>query len=168
VLRRWRLERARADEVPPYVIFPDRTIDELLARRPGSVAELSAVHGLGPARLSRFGDELLGVLMRAIESAGDAGSARPRAEPVAPPPRAVLVTALDASDSDTYAALATWRRRRASDEAVPAYHVFANRVLSAIAAAKPRSPEELLAVPGVGPAKLERYGAEVLEVVAAA
>ena len=34
-LRRWRLERARADEVPPYVIFPDRTIDELLARRPG-------------------------------------------------------------------------------------------------------------------------------------
>ena len=49
-----------------------------------------------------------------------------------------------------------------------AFHVFANRVLAAIAEARPRSAEELLAVPGVGPAKLERYGAEVLEVVAAA
>jgi superfamily II DNA helicase RecQ len=50
---------------------------------------------------------------------------------------------------------------------VPPFHVFANRTLDAIALARPSSPEELLAVPGVGRAKLDRYGAEVLEVVAA-
>jgi DNA helicase-2/ATP-dependent DNA helicase PcrA len=168
-LRRWRLERARADEVPPYVIFPDRTIDELLARRPATVGELAAIHGLGPARLSRFGEELLGVLACVLEPADDADPAADGPTPLEPAP-SPLVSALPVAgaESETYAALASWRRRRASDEAVPAFHVFANRVLAAIAAAKPRSPEELLAVPGVGPAKLERYGAEVLEVVAAA
>jgi DNA helicase II / ATP-dependent DNA helicase PcrA len=49
---------------------------------------------------------------------------------------------------------------------VPAFHVFGDRVLAAIAAAVPQSHDELLSVPGVGPAKLERYGDEVLDVVA--
>ncbi len=57
-LRRWRLDRARSEGVPAYVIFPDRTIAEILARRPSSPAELAAIHGLGPARLARFGKEL--------------------------------------------------------------------------------------------------------------
>ena len=57
-LRRWRLDRARSEGVPAYVIFPDRTIAEILARRPSSPAELAAIHGLGPARLARFGGEL--------------------------------------------------------------------------------------------------------------
>jgi DNA helicase-2/ATP-dependent DNA helicase PcrA len=160
-LRRWRLERARADAVPPYVIFPDRTIDELLARRPSTPAELGAIHGLGPARLARFGDELFRALQQVL---ADHGAAEVSAAvlPPPPPPRATGV-----ADPAVYDALAAWRRRRASDEAVPAYHVFANRVLAAIAEARPRSPDELLAVPGVGPAKLARYGDEVLEVVAA-
>jgi superfamily II DNA helicase RecQ len=50
---------------------------------------------------------------------------------------------------------------------VPAFHVFHNRVLAAIASARPRSRAELAAISGVGPAKLERYGNDVLEVVAA-
>jgi DNA helicase-2/ATP-dependent DNA helicase PcrA len=167
-LRRWRLERARADAVPPYVIFPDRTIDELLARRPSSQAELAAIHGLGPSRLGRFGEELFGVLRRALAE-DPAPGGPPAATAVIPPPAAPPPpTVVHAPDQAAYDALAVWRRRRAADEAVPAYHVFANRVLAAIADAKPRTPEELLAVPGVGPTKLERYGDEVLEVVAAA
>ena len=65
-----------------------------------------------------------------------------------------------------YDALATWRRGRAAEEGVPAFHVFANRVLAAVADAKPRTRADLLALPGIGPAKLDRYGDEVLEVVA--
>ncbi|MBV8078824.1 MAG: ATP-dependent DNA helicase UvrD2 [Actinobacteria bacterium] len=68
-LRRWRLERARSEGVPAYVIFPDRTIDEILARKPGSESELAAIHGLGPARLSRFGRELFGAVREALAAA---------------------------------------------------------------------------------------------------
>jgi DNA helicase-2/ATP-dependent DNA helicase PcrA len=58
-LREWRLARARADEVPAYVVFNDRTLAELVARSPRTLAELAAVPGIGPAKLERYGPELL-------------------------------------------------------------------------------------------------------------
>jgi superfamily II DNA helicase RecQ len=61
-LRAWRLERARRDQVPPYVVFNDRTLTELAATRPASVTELLAVHGLGTTKVRRYGSELLGLL----------------------------------------------------------------------------------------------------------
>jgi DNA helicase-2/ATP-dependent DNA helicase PcrA len=61
-LREWRLARARADEVPAYVVFNDRTLAELAARTPRTLAELSAVPGIGPAKLERYGPELLAQL----------------------------------------------------------------------------------------------------------
>ena len=64
-----------------------------------------------------------------------------------------------------YEALTTWRKTRASSDEIPAYIVFHNSVLAAIADARPRSLQELARVPGVGPAKLDRYGDEVLSVV---
>jgi DNA helicase II / ATP-dependent DNA helicase PcrA len=61
-LREWRLARARADEVPAYVVFNDRTLAELAARTPRTLAELSAIPGIGPAKLERYGAELLAQL----------------------------------------------------------------------------------------------------------
>jgi len=58
-LREWRLARARAEEVPAYVVFNDRTLAELVARTPRTLAELAAVPGIGPAKLERYGAELL-------------------------------------------------------------------------------------------------------------
>ena len=64
-LKEWRLARARAEEVPAYVVFNDRTLAELVARSPTTLAELAAVPGIGPAKLERFGPELLAALARA-------------------------------------------------------------------------------------------------------
>lgn len=61
-LRAWRLERARRDAVPPYVVFNDRTLTELASVRPASVTELLAIHGLGTTKVRRYGTELLGLL----------------------------------------------------------------------------------------------------------
>src|SRR5207253_7661863 len=58
-LREWRLARARADEVPAYVVFSDRTLAELAARTPRTIAELAAVPGIGPAKPRRHRPELL-------------------------------------------------------------------------------------------------------------
>lgn len=70
-LRAWRLERARRDDVPPYVVFNDRTLTELAATRPTSVTELLAVHGLGTTKVRRYGSELLGLLTPAALRDGD-------------------------------------------------------------------------------------------------
>jgi ATP-dependent DNA helicase RecQ len=64
-LRAWRLRRAREDAVPAYVVLHDATLSELAARRPRSQSELAAVKGLGPAKLERYGDELLALLATA-------------------------------------------------------------------------------------------------------
>ena len=58
-LKEWRLARARADEVPAYVVFNDRTLAELAAQTPRTIAELAAISGIGPAKLERYGPELL-------------------------------------------------------------------------------------------------------------
>ena len=61
--------------------------------------------------------------------------------------------------------LRAWRRDRAREDGVPPYVVFHDSVLHQIADAKPSSIGELSQIPGVGPAKLERYGAAVLALV---
>jgi superfamily II DNA helicase RecQ len=61
-LRRWRAERAKADEVPAFVVFHDTTLHEIAAQRPQTREELSAISGVGPAKLERYADELLDAL----------------------------------------------------------------------------------------------------------
>jgi len=65
-LRRWRLERSRADGVPAYVVFHDRTLAALASRRPSTRDELAEVPGIGPAKLDRYGDDVLSTLAAAL------------------------------------------------------------------------------------------------------
>jgi len=67
-----------------------------------------------------------------------------------------------------FEALREWRAREAREHGVPAYVVFADATLRAIAELRPTTPEELATVSGVGQKKLDSYGDAVLEVVAAA
>jgi DNA helicase-2/ATP-dependent DNA helicase PcrA len=80
--------------------------------------------------------------------------------------RAPVPKALEPEDP-LYETLKDWRLRTAKAEEKPAYVIFHNATLAEIVRREPRSREELAAVPGVGPAKLERYGDEVLAVLAA-
>ncbi len=58
-LRAWRRERAQADGVPAFVIFGDRTLYDIVARRPRTAPALLEVWGLGRAKVERYGAELL-------------------------------------------------------------------------------------------------------------
>ena len=61
-LREKRTEIARAQNVPPYVIFHDKTLIELAAARPGSRAQMAKVPGVGEAKLDRYGAAFLTVI----------------------------------------------------------------------------------------------------------
>jgi DNA helicase-2/ATP-dependent DNA helicase PcrA len=69
-------------------------------------------------------------------------------------------------DEALYEALKEWRRDTARTQSVPAFVVFTDATLVAIAETLPDTDAALLRVPGVGAAKLERHGAEVLALVA--
>ncbi|MBR0344822.1 MAG: HRDC domain-containing protein, partial [Rudaea sp.] len=61
-LRRKRIEIARLQNVPPYVIFHDKTLIELAAARPASRSEMAGVPGVGEAKLDRYGPAFLSVI----------------------------------------------------------------------------------------------------------
>ncbi len=66
-------------------------------------------------------------------------------------------------DEVLYNRLMQWRTAAARARSIPAYVVFTDVTLQVIAERRPRSEAELVAVPGVGRVKLDRYGAEVLD-----
>jgi ATP-dependent DNA helicase RecQ len=74
--------------------------------------------------------------------------------------------ALTGPDLALYEALREWRRGEAARQRVPPYLIFNNETLAAIAVRRPRSPDALTAIDGVGQTKLDRYGKAVLAVVA--
>lgn len=69
-------------------------------------------------------------------------------------------------DEAVFERLREWRKERARVESVPAYVLFTDATLQLVAEVLPRSPEQLLKVSGVGGSKLEKYGEDVLAVVA--
>ena len=71
-------------------------------------------------------------------------------------------------DEPLVAELRAWRTERARQDGVPAYVVLHDTTLDELAALRPRSKGELAAVRGFGPTKLERYGMELLELLATA
>ena len=61
-LRKWRLELAQVTEIPPFIIFNDRTLVELAKQQPLNDAELMAVSGIGEAKAERYGADVLRVI----------------------------------------------------------------------------------------------------------
>ncbi|MFP5330803.1 MAG: HRDC domain-containing protein, partial [Acidimicrobiia bacterium] len=68
-------------------------------------------------------------------------------------------------DGDLLERLKTWRTQTAQARSVPAYVVFSDATLEAIATARPRNELELSLIKGVGPAKLDAYADDILELV---
>jgi ATP-dependent DNA helicase RecQ len=63
-LRAWRLEEAKGQGVPPYVIFHDTVLREIAAVRPDSLDELGAIKGVGASKLTRYGAGVLQVVRK--------------------------------------------------------------------------------------------------------
>jgi ATP-dependent DNA helicase RecQ len=61
-LRRRRLELSRAAGIAPFMVFPDRTLLEMVAMRPRTPADLGELHGIGQVKLERWGEAFLAVL----------------------------------------------------------------------------------------------------------
>jgi DNA helicase-2/ATP-dependent DNA helicase PcrA len=69
-------------------------------------------------------------------------------------------------DEGLYERLREWREEQAGRSGQPAFCVFTDRTLMAIAETVPEEPEELARIPGVGMRKFRRYGTDVLAICA--
>ncbi len=121
--------------------------------------------GLGDAALVRavYRGEHRVTMRRALEALDlTTRSGRPRKR------RGGAPLEVTQSDLPLFDALRAWRRGEAATQQVPPYVIFADRTLAEIARDKPKTYSALADVNGVGEAKLEHYGAAVIEIVRAA
>lgn len=79
-----------------------------------------------------------------------------------------LERVLSATEDALFENLKEWRTREASHQGLPPYLIFSNKTLKAIAILRPTSLSQLEKVPGIGPTKLEEYGADLLKMMARA
>jgi ATP-dependent DNA helicase RecQ len=88
-------------------------------------------------------------------------------DPAVAPPRIRTSTDSDV-DEGLVTRLRSWRLERSREDAVPAYVVFPDATLRELAALRPQTKDELAGVKGFGPVKVERYGDDLLAVLATA
>ena len=93
-------------------------------------------------------------------------SSRPTPEQPGTSPSDEPAPLLEAPDAELLAALKQWRRRVASEENLAHYMVLSNATLEELAQRRPQTSRELLGIRGIGPAKVDRYGAELLRLLA--
>ena len=98
------------------------------------------------------------VVVGSVSAPKSAAAAKPSRRPKPQPPT-------DPEGAAAYEALKSWRFQRSRADNVPAYVVFSNATLVELATRRPTTDAELLATPGIGPAKLAAYGEAVKEVL---
>ncbi len=122
------------------------------------------------ASLTEAGREIEDDLATAVMLPGSVSAPDGKQEPQAPArgrkrkKDARGVASYGKPDPTLVEALKKWRLQQAKREGVQAFRILGNKTLDAIAAARPRTRDELLDVPGIGPAKLEAYGDGILEI----
>jgi ATP-dependent DNA helicase RecQ len=80
-LRALRLEISREQGVPPYAVFSDRTLAEMVRFRPSRVEDLLAVSGVGRTKLAVYGERFIGVLRSHEDEHGRPGGLEPLPAP---------------------------------------------------------------------------------------
>jgi ATP-dependent DNA helicase RecQ len=160
-LRVLRRELARRHDVPPFMVFSDDVLKNIAEAEPDSPEALLEVRGVTQRLLDQYGAPLMNLLQGHAGGATLAPEARSR-----PAPRAKAV--LDdptPEQAALYGRLKQLRNALARELNQPAYCVFADRTLIELAREAPQTEDEMLAISGIGPAKLEKFGEAFLRVL---
>lgn len=133
---------------PPFKVFGNRTIIELVEADPRYVEELSHIHGMSSGQIRRFGRQILQVISQARHD---------------PPPKRPKSNSRPPDDvSNRYEKLHNWRKLKARKRGVESDVIISRGALWALAWANPQSAAELNETDGVGPWRSAAYGAEIL------
>jgi len=150
-LCRFRHQAARHANRPLFKIIGDRTMMEIAERCPKDLQQLQQIPGMSPGQVDRYGAEVLKAVQRGL-------AAPPIYPPTFPRPDERFLARLDA--------LRTWRKSTGLKMGVPSDVVLPRDLMTALAEANPRQPEELAQVMKSVPWRLEQFGEAILRVMA--
>ncbi len=142
---------ARRYDRPPFKIFGDQVLVALAELEPRRPADLLMVKGLGSRLVQRDGAAILEAVARGRQ-----------APPPAPPKRKQRP---DPEVTARYEALRVWRKQRAAERGVESDVILPRDTMWALAHRVPSREDELNEIPGLGPWRRAKYGAELLAVL---
>jgi ribonuclease D len=142
---------AEERDLPPFKIFTDKLLVILAESAPATLDALSAIRGMTPLPVRRYGK----LLLRAI----DLGRRAPL--PLAPPRHPIV----DPVAAERFTILRDWRRQRAEQRGVESDVIVSRDTLWELAYKAPTESEGLEGITGLGPWRKRTYGEEILAVI---
>ncbi|WP_170245224.1 HRDC domain-containing protein [Gelidibacter salicanalis] len=156
VLKRKRLELVNTTGKPAYTVFTNKTLEELVEKRPTSEVEFLKIFGISQKKCNLYAKEFLPLIINANEVI---------LTDEKPSVQKYIIPKLKNQDESLYQELRGFRLDYALENGLKAFHVFGNSTLNEIIESKPKSKSELLKVKGIGERKLEQIGDQVLEII---
>ncbi len=187
-LRAWRKAEAAKTGKPPFIVFGDSVLHNIVIAQPRTIAELMSVNGIGPEKADRYGAEII-ALCRNLDLSPAGTSApvlakRSEARKAEPKPAALRMTptvqpqakggiqktssepeVLTPAQQAIDTRLRNWRAAEAERLGLPQFFLLSATTLRAIVREQPRTLAHLRKIEGIGQDKLDRFGATLLALV---
>ncbi len=159
-LKRWRAATASEAEVAPFSIIQDKVLQEIALSRPTHIGELRLVPGVTSEVVKKFGVDICRVINDGYvaERAG-----QDRVPGLKRPTRDEQPDTLNPDQQVLEARLRAWRKSESERMGLPQFFVLGTSALRSIVLERPRTLAQLQKIAGVGPDKLDRFGASILE-----
>lgn len=155
-LRRLRTQMAKEEQVPPFVIFSDATLEQMAAVRPVTRDELRQISGVGVFKLEKYGERFL----KLIRDEGNEETETPREEN-----KNLAGERKRGEAACIYDYLVSVRNRMADNQGIKPFQILSNRTLMDMSFRRPSQESEIKAVYGIGPAKFDKFGLLFLNAV---
>lgn len=155
-LKRKRLELAKTTGKPAYTVFTNKTLEDIVDKRPTSEVEFLKIFGISQNKCDLYAKEFLPLIINTNEVI---------LTDEKPSVQKYIIPKLKNQDESLYQELRGFRLDYALENGLKAFHVFGNSTLNEIIVSKPKSKSELLKVKGIGERKLEQIGDQVLEII---
>ena len=154
-LRKWRMEKAKAAEVPAYVICGDKTLRDVVEKLPQNLTELHEIYGLGEAKINSFGLEILEVCQTAVNGQ-DTPSENANEN--------ISDGLTSERDKIMWQTLTAWRGKQAQTEGVALSKILSDDTLLDLIRLTPETDLDLQGVHGLGQVRIGRYATDILSV----
>lgn len=142
---------AEGRDLPPFKVFPDKTLVQIALAEPRKLGDLNEIDGMTPAQIRRYGKDIL----KAVERSDKERLPQP-------PPRQ---PAAEPDIVECYTMLREWRKLRAQERGVESDVIVSREALWTLAHRHPTTLEAMANIHGLGPWRLAAYGEDLLAVL---
>ena len=181
-LRAWRKAEAAKTGKPPFIVFSDTVLHNIVESQPQTITELLRVNGIGPEKCDRYGAEIIALCRGNDDAPLAAKKTSPRRAQTASLPLSTHTPvkvetftrtrapqpepeALNPTQQALNTRLHDWRKSESEKMGLPQFFVLSSSTLRTLVLEQPRTLPQLQKIPGIGLEKIDRFGPAILAVL---